>query len=312
MNKPFAILMLSLLIPLGIRGQQLEKETFDPLQGDQGYYLQIQPLDQDIRAVLLLLPGFGQKADNIFSESKLPYVASVNQMLTIALAGGSTLFLDQEVIQNIHRAMRDIIEKHPQTQKVPWIIGGFSAGGTLALRYAEYSREANHSCPVHIQGVFAVDAPVDLRDLWNYFEREIDKNFAAPGVNEARFVIDLMRKELGEPQDNAAAYQQLSPFDMQRPSGNEKFLQDLPVRVYHDVDIAWQLKNRRRGVRDNNYLCSSEMINRLLLMGNEKAEFIQASYSGYRSNGQRHPHSWSIVDEVACIQWIKGLLETSP
>ena len=84
---------------------------------------------------------------------------------------------------------------------------------------------------------------------------------------------------------------------------------NIPVRVYHDMDVAWQLKNRRRGLMDNNAFCSSELINRLLLMGNERAEFIQSEWPGFRSNGMRHTHSWSIVDEVELIQWMKGILK---
>lgn len=307
MKTTFAFLGLCLLIPIGVKAQLLEKVVVDRQENQEKYYLQIKPLDGDIQAVLLLLPGFGQKAESIFSESKLPYVASVNQVLSIALAGGPTLFLNKDLLQHIHLMMEDIIQKNPKTRQLPWIIGGFSAGGSIALRYAEYSQEAENQCPIKIEGVFAVDAPVDLLDIWNYFEREIAKDFSKPGVNEARFVQDLMRRNLGHPEENEEAYQQLSPFNMQAKSGNEVLLKNLAVRVYHDVDIAWQLKNRRRGARDGNYLCASEMINRLLILGNQRAEFIQASYTGYRSDGRRHPHSWSIVDEVECIQWIKGL-----
>jgi hypothetical protein len=51
------------------------------------------------------------------------------------------------------------------------------------------------------------------------------------------------------------------------------------------------------------------LISRLMLMGNNKAEFMTAKQPGVRSDGTRHPHSWSIVDEVECIQWILKLFE---
>jgi hypothetical protein len=44
-------------------------------------------------------------------------------------------------------------------------------------------------------------------------------------------------------------------------------------------------------------------------MGNKRAEFMQSFKTGYRSNGQRHPHSWSIVDEKELIVWMEGLLK---
>ena len=90
-------------------------------------------------------------------------------------------------------------------------------------------------------------------------------------------------------------------------SENEKYLTNTAVRAYHDVDIAWRIINRNQTVHNSNYEVTAELINRLVLMGNGKAEFMQSFKTGFRSNGQRHPHSWSIVDEVECIAWIKGL-----
>ena len=89
---------------------------------------------------------------------------------------------------------------------------------------------------------------------------------------------------------------------------NEKFLKNTSVRAYHDVDIAWRLINRNQTVHNSNYEVTAELINRLMLMGNKKAEFMQSFKTGYRSNGRRHPHSWSIVDEVEFIQWMKKII----
>jgi hypothetical protein len=47
-----------------------------------------------------------------------------------------------------------------------------------------------------------------------------------------------------------------------------------------------------------------------MLMGNERAEFMTSKQPGMRSNGTRHPHSWSIVDEVECIQWTLKLFDS--
>ncbi|MBK8873530.1 MAG: hypothetical protein IPN13_06235 [Bacteroidetes bacterium] len=92
-------------------------------------------------------------------------------------------------------------------------------------------------------------------------------------------------------------------------SQNEIYLKDIAVRTYHDVDIAWRIVNRNQTVHLSNYEMSAELINRLVLMGNKRAEFMQSFKTGYRSNGQRHPHSWSIVDEKELIVWMEGLLK---
>ena len=120
-----------------------------------------------------------------------------------------------------------------------------------------------------------------------------------------------MKKEIGTPETNPKRYHELSPFNHKLTEpGNEKFLKNMAVRFYEDMDEAWQLKNRRRSLFDSNALSASELINRLLLMGNERAEFMTSKQPGVRSNGARHPHSWSIVDEVECIQWTLSLFDT--
>ena len=121
--------------------------------------------------------------------------------------------------------------------------------------------------------------------------------------------MEHIRKDHGVPRENIATYAMLTAFSMNKDYGeNEVSLKHTPVRTYHDVDIAWRLHHRNQTVHRSNYEVTAELINRLLLMGNNKAEFIQSFRTGYRSNGQRHPHSWSIVDEVELIQWMKGLL----
>ena len=118
-----------------------------------------------------------------------------------------------------------------------------------------------------------------------------------------------MLRELGDPVTHATTYDTLTPFNAKLLGpGNERFLCDTAVRVYHDVDVVWQLENRRRSLYDANALGASELIARLLLAGNNRAEFVQANGKGVRSNGQRHPHSWSIVDAGELVGWVLGSL----
>ena len=139
--------------------------------------------------------------------------------------------------------------------------------------------------------------------IFNYFNRELDKNFSEAGTSEARFVKNLMLKEIGDPEIESDKYSALTPFDSTSSEiGNEQYLSEIGVRVYHDLDINWLLKERRRSLIDSNAFASSELINRLLLNGNEQAEFVIGK-TGFRSDGTRHPHSWSIVDEEEFIQW---------
>jgi hypothetical protein len=306
MLKTKALLIVGILLCVfqASFSQNYEKIIVNKQDSTSGYYLAIKPQSDQIKGVLVLLPGWGMAPETIFPESKLPNVAYINGILTIAWSMGGKLYADEPVVKKLNLILSDVINKY-KVNKNQFAIGGFSAGGTVALRYVELCKEKPASFPVAPQAVFTVDSPVDVVDLWNYFEREIAKNFSQAGVGEAQFVSSVMAKEHGTPKTNLRGYLALTPFykDSQE-EGNEKYLKDVAVRVYHELDVSWQLKNRRRSAFDSNFLIASEMINRLLIAGNEKAEFVEGK-TGYRSNGMRHPHSWSIVDEVELISWMK-------
>lgn len=301
--KLFALLAIGSAI-----GQNFERVVFSDNDPDD-YYLQLKPPAEKVIGVLILLPGYGEKAESIFPSSGLFNTAYANGIMTIAIAGGEKIYADEEVIDKLNRALADVIKRNPDISRDKFVMGGFSAGGTISLRYAEYSVENPSKTPVTLKGVFTVDSPIDLRDIWEYFQRETRKNYSDVGVFEARMISEKMNKEIGTPETNQKRYSELTPFDHRlTEAGNERFLKDMAVRTYEDMDVEWQLKQRRRSLFDSNALNASELINRLLLMGNARAEFMTSKQPGMRSNGMRHPHSWSIVDEVECIQWTLMLL----
>lgn len=109
----------------------------------------------------------------------------------------------------------------------------------------------------------------------------------------------------GVPETVSKNYIYYSTFsNSEKDGGNAKYLKNIPVRIYNDVDVNWWLTNRNTDLYDMNALDQSAMINFLHRNGNTKAEFINAFGKGYRLEGTRHPHSWSIVEPVDCIKWI--------
>ncbi len=155
-----------------------------------------------------------------------------------------------------------------------------------------------------------VDSPIDIFHAWGTFERILADSISDVAVQEANMVLAVLEQSYGKPSDNIEVYSELTPFSMNPEYGqNEVHLKEVAVRAYHDVDIPWRLINRNQSVVQQNFFMTSELINRLLLLGNDRAEFIQTYQTGYRSNGDRHPHSWSIVDEEECIKWVLQLLE---
>lgn len=290
--------------------QNYEKIVLDTTNDVYGYYLAVKPQGK-IQGVMVLLPGFGSSAESILPETRLHNVAFVNDILTVVVNTGRKLYVDDNFTKGINAILSDVIKRYG-VEKDKFILGGHSAGGTLSVRYAELCRQYPNRYPIQPQGVFSVDGPIDLIETYHYFEREIKKNFSPAGAGEATFVKDLLDKELGPLQDNLPKYAALTPFyAFQDTAGNERYLQNMAVRVYHDVDVVWMLQNRRRSVRDMNAYASSELINTLLQQGNNRAEYMPGK-TGYRNDGSRHPHTWSIADEVELVQWVRKTLQFFP
>jgi pimeloyl-ACP methyl ester carboxylesterase len=306
-------LTITLLFPLFLINtlycQSVKKIILDEKDSLSVYYLAVEPRSDSIAGVLVLFPGFGERAENIFPESKLHNVAYANRILTIAIAEGNKLYADSIVQSKINKVLDDVIKKY-KVDPEKFVLGGYSAGGIVAMRYVELCNEFPDKYPIKPKGIFSVDSPVDIFLVWDDLEEFYRNNYSTMASNEAEYVMKYVKNDYGIPRENIGIYSKLTPFSMDKKYGeNEKYLKNTAVRVYHDVDIAWRLINSTESVKEENYLSTSEMIKRLLLMGNKKAEFMQSFQTGYRSNGKRHPHSWSIVNEVECIQWIKGLLK---
>jgi hypothetical protein len=190
-------------------------------------------------------------------------------------------------------------------------MAGYDIAGDIALRYTEMTYEHPAEFSVHPKAVFGIDCPVDLFGFYHRCERAIKKNYYKVAVNDSRALIDLITKEAGGTiYEKSENYRRLTPFDREDGSaGNEQYLRNVAVRLYFDTDISWQLKTKRNGFYDTNIPDGSEMISRLMLLGNKDAEFMAAKQPGMRSNGTRNASSYSIVDEVDCIHWLKKALD---
>jgi hypothetical protein len=302
-------LFISIVIffPSNSFSQNAVKVSFDPTDSTGGYYLAIRPQSEQVKGVLVLLSSFSPP-ENLLPETKLHNVAYANDILTVVAFMKQKLYADSSAIQRINVILKDVVTKFsPDTSK--FALAGYDEAGNIALRYTELTYEHPSQFLVQPKAVFGIDTHVDLFGLWHWSERQIKKNYWPGTVGDAKYYLDAMTKENGTIYNNPEKYKRLTPFNKQEEiTGNEQYLRGVAVRLYYDTDIDWQLKNRRNSFYDTKMPDASELINRLLLLGNDKAEFVSSKQPGLRSNGIRHPNSLSIVDEVDCIQWIKRSL----
>jgi len=302
---PFAIALFT----LSMSAQTIQKISFDDRDSTFGHYLVVEPRERDsIAGVLILLAGFGQQAEDTPPETKLHNVAYTNRLLTVFFACGNKLYADSVTQGRLTSVISDVRRRYSVSPD-NFVLGGFSAGGMIAMRYAELCAEHPEKSPIRPAGVFTVDSPIDIFTVYDLLELALKNKYSDLAVEEAQRAINFIKSDYGIPRENIRTYAKLTAFSMDPSlSQNERYLANIAVRTYHDVDIAWRIINRNQTVHLSNYEVTSELINRLVLMGNTRAEFMQTYQTGYRSNGQRHPHSWSIVNEVECIQWEIRLL----
>lgn len=296
------------LIPRAGNCQFTEKIIFNSKDSTNDYYLAIPPLSGNIQGVQVLFASFSPP-EYLLPETKLQNVAYGNDILTIMASMKEGLCADSASIERINQILKDVVT-HFSADTSRFALGGFMYAGNIVLRYTELCYEHPAEFLIHPKAVFVVDCPVDLISLVRWSEREIRKNYSSGNVADAKYILENLTKKYGNYADHKEKYIQLSPFNKDNAiSGNEQFLKNLPLRLYYDTDISWELNNRRNTYNDTYFPDGSEMVNRLLLAGNMKAEFLSSKLPGMRSSGKRNPHSWSIVDEVDCIQWIKQKLK---
>ena len=154
------------------------------------------------------------------------------------------------------------------------------------------------------KATFSVDGPTDLQNMHaNWIA-----NLTNPRSNqyEAKYGLAELEKYLGGGPDKL--YKKYVYYSIYSKSeadgGSAKFIKNVPVRIYNDNDVNWWMTNRGLDLYDMNALNQSSMINFLNREGNNKAEFINAFGKGYRIEGLWHPHSWSLVEPIDCVNWI--------
>lgn len=270
------------------------------------FYHAIIPSDK-CKGVVVLMPGTWEITEHVLSSmSEFCELAYANQIAIIVPSINQRLTLTDTTLHLMNAIFTDAIQKY-QLPKNRFILGGFSMGGIFSMRYTEFSKQDSTLTVVQPLAIINCDGPCDLNTLYNNFKRKLYKN---PGQNEPFYGMKEMEKYCGgTPEHSLNKYEFFSPFSHNRADGgNAKYLKHTPLRIYTDVDPNWWMKNRHVDVYDMNALDQSAMIQWLNDNGNEKAEFINAFQKGKRIEGNRHPHSWSLIDPNECMEWIIKIL----
>lgn len=263
------------------------------------------------KGIVTILPPYGGN-HTYYGKSKLiPYLLK-NDIAFATIYSGPTGYHTDAEIMCLDSMICHLIKNY----KIPLdkvILGGFSAGGFGALKYAMLKKSGKIQLGVTPLGLFSVDAPLDLERWYNGLELVLSRVDSTNLMYGEASYLTWMFKDMykGTPKENRTAYQENSVVSIfEREGGNAKYLKDYPIRLYTEPDINWYIKNVNADYLSLNAIDQAALINILKLAGNKDASLITTTGKGYRAefNNTRMPHSWSIVDETELGKWIVGLV----
>lgn len=256
-------------------------------------YTAILPKSATIRSYILLIPGFGETVENVLKATTLPFEAAqsgIAVFIPVLQDGAESYSFSAESQNTLKNIVADIRSRYGLS-KTDYCIGGFSMGGSAAIRYAELTPDNPPAC------VFAIDSPLDYERFRYSTERDVTtyKKGIADGDS---IYIKLLEQITPIVKD--------SPYLLSDTTHQAILpLKDIPVRYYIEPAEQWWLDNRQTDVLGLNILDATAFINDLRLIGNKDAQLIITTGKGYRNNGNTyHPHSWTIVDSNDLIEWI--------
>lgn len=278
------------------RVQLCEKDT------TKNYYMTITPKNHTIEACMILFPGFGETAEDVLKQTSLPRMAAQKGITTIipVLQDGILTFGFDPISQTkLDDIIKDAYQRYNLYDK-KLFIGGFSMGGTTAVKYAERTDNKPNA-------LFAIDSPLDIERFFLSNHRDIrvfnkDKDDEIYKYLENR-IIEIMG---GTPEMVSSNYRNISPFTLSDTTqASIRTLVDIPVRVYIEPNMQWWLKERNTDCFGQNIIDCSAFINQLTKLGNTDAELIISEHKGYRKpDNIYHPHSWTIVDNKDLLNWL--------
>ena len=254
------------------------------------------------KALLVLFPCFPCDIEHTKAEAGFLKDIEKEGISVLLLNYNGKLFLTEAEKKEYALALEAVFDKN-KINKDNVFIGGFSSGGNVALLLSSYLIKNKSS--VQPKGLLVVDSPVDLEKLYHNAERDVAANVDPAAVEEGKFLVELFESELGKPDENLEKYKEFSPYLISvNSTENIQYLKGIKTRFYCEPDLEWQQKNRGRTFEGLNAFMLKKMNQSLTHLGSRTSEYIETQNRGIRANGQKHPHSWNIVEREELVKWM--------
>jgi Alpha/beta hydrolase of unknown function (DUF915) len=314
MNRLVLLILTFMLFGLTSYGQdvsniKIEQVFLDEADSTKNCYTIFYPPQLPWKGYLFLVPGFGETAENVLAQTDLPRKLALNGILTIIpiLKTGSSFFgSDSSSHQSLKEIIEVVVSKY-QLKDKDFFLGGFSIGGTCAVKYAELSIQNNYA--IKPKAVFAIASPLDWERYYNAAQRVVRLSNPDKINQEVFYMIDRIEKEMkGTPKTALENFYANSPYSFSDTTQTAiKNLIKTPIMLISEPDLQWGLKERGYDITYNNITDHSAMINELQRLGNTNAVLVTTIDKGYRQpNNIRHPISWSIADPEQLVKWLQS------
>lgn len=256
------------------------------------------------KGLLILFPCFPCDAKNTTTEFGIDDLAVDNHFAVLKMNLNMRLWLSESEKNALEFSLLNIIKKYELNTKNTYI-GGFSSGGNVSLLITDHLKK--NKSALQPKGVFIVDSPIDLLGLYKNAQDNIKKDYSEVAINEANWIVSTFDKTFGVGDTSLVHYENKSPYSSESHKlTNLSNLDKINIRMYSEPDTLWWKKERGTPYEQMNAYYIGELYKDLTTMyGSKRIEYVTTKGKGYRANGDRHPHSWSIVDKKKLIEWMK-------
>ncbi|QRM90360.1 hypothetical protein FG167_14310 [Lacinutrix sp. WUR7] len=258
---------------------------------------------KNIKKVVVLFGGFPETPEDIKREFKIRDLAKAKNIALLYMNYNQKLWLEKNQKQTLAKQLQNIFSENKLPTKETYI-GGFSSGGNMAVLISAFLTQ-NKNFQIQPKGVFIVDSPIDLIALYRSSEKNIERNFSEPAIQESNWIIATLKENFGTPEANLPQYEKHAIYTSKTNTiTNWKGLKNTKIRLYTEPDTLWWQENRKADYDQMNAYYIQKLSESLQNSGFNQVTYIPTENKGYRSNGERHPHSWSIIDKTDWIAWI--------
>ncbi|WKN45694.1 hypothetical protein [Tunicatimonas pelagia] len=299
MKNLLALLLILSLVSFNSFSQNVSSFTTE----ETDHYELVMP-ERKPTGVLILFGGFPETPDVVKREFEIIEPATEAGIAVALMKFNRKLWLKESEKKQLATIITQMFEENKLPIESVYI-GGFSSGGNVSLLLSDYLVESEGD--VQPRGAFIVDSPVDLLGLYENSLRNIERNFSPVSVQESEMIVNVLESALGKPKASIEPYEEYAVYTTKTGNtDNLSHLQDVKLRFYTEPDTVWWQENRKNEYEEMNAYFIKKMADDLAKKFGDNVEYIPTENRGYRSNGNRHPHSWSIVEVDDLIEWMIG------